>query len=646
MSVLHIDFETASTVDLRRTGAHIYAGHGDTKVLCMAYAFGDDPVSVWRPAHPFPQQVINWVRNGGPVAGWNVAFEHVIWNTVLRRMLGTSVIPYLDIEQLEDTMAQAAYWGLPLSLDMAANALRTKNRKDKAGHALMLRMCRPRAVQQGTPLWWHETDEAKYQALVDYCMVDVKVEREIASLLPPLPPDERRTWRMDREINDHGVCVDLNLVERLSAIVDEEKRRLTARLRVVTDGAVTSVSNPGLLQLWLRGQGVETDLRKDTLAALIPTLPDGKVRDALMIRAEAAKASTAKLRVLREATNIYGIMRGMLQYYGANRTGRWAGRLFQPQNLPRPSIKNPLAAVKVIEAGGDAEALDTLFPVAPMSVVSSVLRSCLIASPNCLLFSADLSQIEARVIAWLAGQRDILDVFRRGEDIYVYAANKVGSNDRQYGKVQVLALGFGMGPPKFQTTAGTYGIRLSLREAEEGVYAWRQNNEHIVKFWYACQEAATAIADGEARVQVGHVTFFRVKNHMAIQLPSKRTLFYRNIRVEPQANGRDAVTYDGVNQYTKQYGACRTYGGKLAENITQAVARDVMRDAMLAFHDTNALSGERLVLSVHDEAIGEAPDHLAEDALARLLTLMRTPPSWAPGLPVNAEGWVGKRYRK
>lgn len=641
MSTLSLDFETASELDLPRVGVHVYAAHPSTRVLCMAWAFDDEPVQVWRPGQPFPDRVIEHVRNNGKVSGWNVGFEFVIWNQVLDRSPRLST-PGMLVGQLEDTMARAAYWGLPLSLDAAGAALKTKTRKDKAGHALMMRMCRPRSPG----VWWHETDPAKYDQLCDYCAIDVEVEREIARALPSLPEIEVKAWRLDRRMNNVGVAVDKELVGRLTDLVALEKTRLDAEMADATGGEVMSTTKVKGLTEWLARQGLVTDLRRDTLKNLIRTLPAGPVRRALSIRAEAAKASTAKLRVLREATGADGRMRGMLQYYGANRTGRWAGRLFQPQNLPRPSIKPVAKAVDTILAGADAEAIDLLFADKPMGVIASCLRSTLVAAPNHLLFAADLSQIEARVIAWLAGQEDVLDVFRRGEDIYVYAANKVGSNDRQYGKVQVLALGFGMGPPKFQTTAATYGIKLSAREAEDGVRAWRENNPNIVQFWWDCGDAAMEIAKGEARVDVGRVCFQRVKKHMLIRLPSGRHLVYRNIRVE-EDNGRPSVVYDGVNQYTKKWGACRTYGGKIVENITQAVARDVMRDAMLNFDELAKQQDlGRLILSVHDEVIGEVGYARADAALQTMLNVMRETPLWAPGLPVNAEGWVGPRYRK
>ena len=609
----------------------------------MCYAFGSSPVERWRAGDPFPQSVLDHVAGGGKVRGWNVAFEHDIWNLVLDRQLG-GMLPHLFTDMLEDTMARAAYWGLPLSLDKAGAALNLPIQKDKAGHKLMLQMCRPRSLAPLT--WWHETDPAKFDQLVDYCATDVEVEREIANRLPELPAREQRIWEMDRRVNLYGVLVDLELVDKLATLATDAKARLNQEMRDLTAGSVKSTNQTAVLLGWLQGRGYPyPDLKKDTVKqALADDTLDPLVHQVLRTRRDAARASTAKLVAFRNAAAKDGRVRGMLQHYGAPRTGRWAGRLVQLQNIPRPTIKTVDQITQSILAGADHDEVDLLSTDSVMGVVASCLRGCIVAGRGNLLVSADLSQIEARVIAWLAGQQDVLDVFESGADIYTYDAKAIGSNDRQLGKVQRLGLGFGMGPDKFIVTAKGYGITLDKRTAVDVVQGWRANNPHIVQFWWDCDAAARAIANGDAQVvDVGPLRFQRHGNTMLVRLPSGRHLVYRRIRIEfDKDNDRDAIVYDGMNQYTRQWGPCRTYGGKLAENFTQAAARDVMADALV---DMEA-GGIPVVLSVHDEAIAEVPAYAADDTLADMLAVLTKARSWTKGLPIAAAGWTGPRYRK
>lgn len=635
MSVLSIDFETASKADLRKTGVRRYAADPSTIVLCMAWAFDDDPVQIWAPGDPPFQRVISHVLKNGTVRGWNVAFEWEVWNYVLRR--DHPAFPILPMGSLEDTMARAAYWGLPLSLDKAGEALGTKL-KDKAGHKLMLQMCRPRA--DGT--WWHDADPVKYQQLKDYCRTDVEVEREIASELPPLPDREKQIWMMDRRINSRGVGVDMKLVDEMRVLSQRGKVQLDVAMSTATAGAVKTTSQTTPLLTFLQAHGYpHDDLKKDTIKSRLPDA-SGLERQVLQIRREAARASAAKLTALQNAAH-KGRVHGTLQYYGASRTGRFAGRIFQPQNLPRPTIKNVDGIIAAVLSGrASYNDIDMLSTDGVMGAVASCIRGCLVAPPRKSLISADLSQIEARVVAWLAGQQDILDVFAAGDDVYVHTAAKIGSDDRQLGKVCVLGLGFGMGASKFVATAKTYGIVLTEDEATAIVRAWRGANDRIMQFWWDCDDAARLIATGAKRAHVQNVTFYRHGNAMLIELPSGRHLVYRRIRLEhDDATDRDSIVFDGVNQFTKQWGPCRSYGGKLVENIVQATARDVMTDAMLEIEQFTSI-----VLSVHDEVVAEHDEREADQILQQMLNTMTAQRSWTTGLPIGAAGWVGPRYRK
>lgn len=647
---LSIDFETASTADLRKTGAHAYARHPDTRVLCMSFRFDHGPVERWKAGEPFPRSVIDHVARRRRVQGWNVAFEWVIWNHVLSRVVPD--LPELGLDQLSDTMARAAYWGLPLSLDQAGPAAGLSITKDADGHKLMMRMNKPRGYDKaGAPIWWHETDPARLDRLQDYCDRDVLVESAVAEVLPPLPDSEQAYWEMDQRINARGVALDTALVDALTDLAERAKDSASEYLAVVTGGAVDSVTNVGKMLAYLKAIGYPYDgLTKEEVSRRLDEDDVGDVeREVLEIRRDIAKTSTAKLNAMLRA-NWGGRIRGMLQFYGAFRTGRWAGRLVQLQNLPRGTVKKIEAAIQAVLNGMDVGLVEAFFGPA-LGVVSSALRGCLVAAPGKRLVVADFSQIEARVVAWLAGQQDILDVFSAndaglGEDVYVYTARQNGSSDRQLGKVLVLACGFGMSAPKFQTTARTYKVFLSDAQADAAVKGWRRANAKIVQLWYDCDRAARSVIESAAQgnseqIQVGPVTFGMWRGHLLIRLPSGRKLVYRDAKVEPGRFGM-SITYMGVDQYTRQWKRQHTYGGKLVENITQAVARDVMAEATL----TAETRGIDVELLVHDEMVAEAPAATADDVLRDLLAIMKQAPAWAPGLPMHGAGWVGDRYKK
>lgn len=643
---LSIDFETASQVDLKKTGAAKYSRHPSTRVLCMSYRFDNLPVLRWKPGEAFPQDVLDHVFRGGKVHGWNVGFELQIWNNTLINMLPDSFTTLL-ISQCVDTMAAAAYWGLPLSLAAAGPASGIGVTKDDAGHRLMMQMCKPRAVTAAGVTWWHLDDPSKLQRLQDYCDQDVVVESAISDVIPPLPDIEQTYWEMDQRMNSRGVGIDFDLVAQLQVLARHAAGNANAIMSVITLGQVPTITSTAKLLAFVQSVGYpHADLKKDTVEARLEALDcTGVERECLELRAETAKTSAAKLTAMQSAgdsdTGI-GRVYGALQFFGASRTGRWAGRLIQMQNMPRGSVKLIAEAIKMVRAGAPPEVLEMFFgPI--MGIVSSALRGCMVPRAGHQIISADFSQIEARVIAWLAGQQDILDVFERGEDVYVYTAKLNGSDNRQLGKVLVLACGFGMSAPKFKDTAETYKLYLSTAAAELAVKNWRTANYKIVEFWWACDNAAKHVLEDHTRIiEVGPVTFGMWHGHLLIKLPSGHKLVYRNASLQPDALGRIGITYWGIDQYTRQWSRQRTYGGKLAENITQAVARDMMAEATLAVER----QGIPVELLVHDEMLAEAPDDDAQRMMDQMLSIMRTPPKWGRGLPVDAAGWFGERYKK
>lgn len=537
-------------------------------------------------------------------------------------------------------MARSLVAGYPASLELAGKALGLTFQKDHSARDLILRLARPRSLIPLT--WWHETDPARFRALCAYCAQDVETERELDRRLSELSDRERQVFELDHAINQRGLGIDQNLVSLLGGLVYEAQLHLTAAITRLTQGAVRSLNQVTQLRQWLACQGVLTpDLRRNTVRALLADDGlTGAPREALQARLDASRSSTAKLTAIASARSRDGRVRGTFQYYGAARTGRWAGRRLQPQNLFRGSIKDVGAALRVIRSGAPAPDLDLLFEDSALGVIASCLRSTITAPVGRKLVVADFAQIEARVLAWLAGQHDMLAVFARGEDVYSATAHGIGSPVRQLGKVLILAAGYGMGHVRFRETALSYDLELSEDEALAAVTAWRALNQHIVTLWWDSHRALMRVlrAGPGAAEALGFVTFIHRRGALLIRLPSGRHLVYRHPRIDQNGKGFDEFTYLG--SLGGNWIRLRAWPGKTVENITQAVARDVMAESMLTLVDTP------LIATIHDELIAEVPEDAAERTLDRMLEVMRRTPVWAKGLPMNAAGFIVQRYQK
>jgi DNA polymerase len=659
MNLSHIaslDFETGSQADLKKVGAFNYAEHPSTRIICMAWQLPGEGVEAWWEGQPFPGGLLGWVASGGTISGWNVTFEWLIWNRVLLRQFPLWKAPGLRLEEVVDTMAVAANQGLPLSLDMAAGAMpKLGVQKDKDGHALMMRMSRPRAVLAGGALeWWDQTDPLRLARLVNYCRQDVRTERAILGALPPMRDAERRVWLWDARAMDRGIGFDRKLAGAMKVLAAEETVRLDARMKALTSGEVPNTRAVGALLKWVKVfEPRVTSLGKDQLAWWIGRATSPTVREVLRVRQEAAKSSVAKLKSMEAWASGAGSgdrMRGLTTYYGAFRTGRWAGRGPQVQNYPRGSVGDPDALAGYVLAGGDADGFGMFFGVEVLEGLSSILRGCLVPRVGKKLASVDFAQIEARVIAWLAGDRALLDVFLSGRDVYVVAASRifgvpesaVTKAQRQIGKVAVLALGYQGGAGAFLTMGANYGLVMSEDEAEQIKLDWREGNPLIVQLWWDVQDAALrAMGKPGVAFRAGRCEFlFDARDgHLKVQLPSGRKLVYRDAAVRVGNFGRDVVSYMGVDQYTKQWTRIDTYGGKLVENITQAVARDLMASAFLRVSE----AGHAALATVHDELLVEVS---GEAEFREVEQKMLVVPPWAAGLPIGADGWFGERYRK
>jgi DNA polymerase bacteriophage-type len=641
-----IDIETGSCADLPRIGADAYAEDATTRVLCLAYQLDDNPIKLWWPGQPPPftntDPAITWVAH-------NAGFEIAIWQNILEVDHGWPGCP--PAYEWSCTMARSSYHGLPAALDDVAIALRLPNeyRKDAAGRRIMMQCMRPRSLIP-TMRWWHEDDPAKFDALCRYCVRDVEIEAKLDRMLPELPHTEKQLWLINHRVNQTGVILDTDLIDRMQRIVDQETMRLNAEIKRLTEGLVASVNQVGKMREFLElFEGVKLDsLDKDSVAQILGTHKGLTVvaERILRIRAEAAKTSTAKLVAMKRALSSDGVARGLFRYYGASRTGRYSSQRIQLQNLARPTIKKPAAAIELIQRDVDVPGLRMLFEDTPLGVISSCLRGCIIPRPGYLFALADASQIEARIIAWLADQQDVLDVFANPkEDIYTWTAAQAGSSIRQLGKVIRLALGFGMGWRKFIETAASYGVTLDELQAMDIVDGFRAASPSIVEFWYELQTAAMNVARAPHgyRETVGFISLERRRKAMVMILPSGRELFYQYVAVAwDQDRGRYRLTYEGMNQYTRRWEKIATWGGKLAENATQAAARDVLTDALLVV----VRMGLEVIGTVHDEIIVESPAADADRDLQKMLMVMKRMPWWAPGLPVGAEGKVVARYGK
>ena len=607
----------------------------------MAYAKDDGEVNVWTPGQPIPEVILNGASTQ-QFRAHNAQFERIIWREIMVKRYG---FPPITMQQWHCTAAECRAMGLPGGLDGAAKALGLEHQKDTVGQRLMLRMSKPRTVQpDGTLTWWNTPD--RVAKLIAYCKQDVVVERAIAAKVQRLTDAERAVYLLDQRINDRGVQIDTRLIEAAIDVVDAANEKANADLSELTNGAVTSITKNADLSNWL---GVDSVAKAHVRDLLEKDLPPN-VRRVLELRQEVSKSSVAKLVAFMECRCSDSRVRGLLMYHGAA-TGRWSGRLVQPQNFPRGDFKHTVieGAIPLV-LNKDLEGIDALYG-SVHSLISSMLRACFIAKPGHTLFSADYSAIEARVLAWLAGEKDVLDVFRSGQDIYCHAATgiygrtitPIDKDERQIGKVAVLALGYQGGVKAFQSMASAYNLEIADEKADEIKNAWRKANARIVSWWAALENAALDAVHSGVGVAPG-VVFGVEDNWMWCQLPSGRKLWYSKPRLvereTPWGALRTSVKCDGVNSVTKKFEPFDLYGGLLAENIVQAVSRDLMASAMLRLED----AGYPIIMTVHDEVVAESS--VEKGTLAEFTDILCKLPSWAKGLPLTAEGWTGQRYRK
>ena len=640
------DVETFSSVDLQSCGLHKYMESPDFEILLIGYSIDGGPVQVHDCTKPgcWPRDFLDALTDPKvEKRAWNAPFEMNAFRVTLEEEMPP--------EQWSDTMILAMEMGLPGSLAAAGMALGLPEEqlKDPVGKSLIQyfsKPCKPTKANGGRTRNLPQHDPDKWALYIEYNRQDVVTEMAIRSKLKPLADSEQKLWELDQRMNDHGVRVDLPMVEKIVRF-DEQNRAKLQEEAV----RITGLQNPNSLQQlkgWLSDQGAPVEqLRKDDLDRLLSEdLPDN-VRQVLTIRKALGKTSVKKYGAMLAATCEDSRLRGILQFYGANRSGRWAGRIVQTHNLAKNFLPD-LDLARSLAAAGDFDTMETLFGETSF-VFSELIRTAFIPSDGCRFVVSDFSAIEARVVAWLAGEEWVLDAFRNGEDIYCKTASmmyhvpvvKHGENGhlRQKGKVAVLACGYqgGVGAMKAMDRGGT----IPEDELQSVVDQWRAANPNIVKMWKKYERAAQTAIEERRTVRLKNgVAYSYEGGNLFARLPNGRRLCYYGARLKADDKGL-RIYYMGVNQETKQWGLAETYGGKLVENVVQATARDCLAEAMTRVSDM----GYQIVMHVHDEMIVDVPKE-DTDALQRINTAMGAPIEWAPGLPLKGDGYECDFYKK
>lgn len=651
MKQLSIDIETYSSNDLLKCGVYKYVEAEDFEILIFAYSVDNRPVRIvdmYDFDDEIPDEIIQALTDPSIIkTAFNAQFERVC----LSKYLGQR----LDPRQWRCTMVDGTRLGLPANLAGIGQALNLDIQKDTAGKALInyfSKPCKATKVNGGRTRNLPQHDTEKWEAFKRYCGIDVEVEVQVKQVLEPLlhigsknDQFEQALYAHDQDINDRGVRLDMTLVQAAIDGWNTYTGRLKEEAKELT--GLANPNSPAQLKKWLSDQDIEMDSL--TKAAVAEKLKEGVPRDVertLLIRQELGKTSVKKFNAMDVAVCEDDRVRGLLQFYGAGRTGRWAGRLVQVQNLPQNKIKD-IELARSICRSGDIEWLEFMYDRVPF-VLSQLIRTAFIPKEGKIFAVSDFSAIEARVIAWLAGEQWRLEVFKTHGKIYEASASqmfgipidKVDKDLRQKGKVSELALGYNGGTNAL-VSMGALDMGVPEEELQGLVDSWRASNPRIVKMWKDFEMAAKkAIGKGEVVTLQFGITFFYLKGFLFIQLPNGRRLAYANARLEPHPKfSSQQIVYDGVDGTTKKWQKLHTYGGKIVENVVQAIARDCLAESMLRLAK-NGYSAQ--VMHVHDEVIIETEPN----SIKYIESIMGEPISWAPGLPLNADGFETPFYRK
>ncbi|MDU2596910.1 MAG: DNA polymerase, partial [Dermabacter sp.] len=643
MRTLFCDIESFSPVQLAKTGVYPYCEHPDFELLLFGYSIDGSPVEVVDlvSGDKLPESVLAALTDPG-VAKWahNAAFERVCLSAWLRthhpELLADG---FLGPRQWRCTMIWSAYLGLPMSLDAVATVLKLDVQKDTVGKKLIKQFCTPATpsvLNGGKHRNPPSADPTGWARFIDYNRRDVEVERASHDRLAsfPMPAAGWDTYALDQRINDAGILLDHTLVDNAVAVDEHHRNATLARAQTLT--GLENPNSPIQLKQWLASRGCELEsLAKAEVDAALDTAT-GEVKEVLELRGDLAKSSVKKYQAMQNVAGTDGRARGLIQFYGAGRTGRFAGRLVQVQNLPRNYLSD-LDQARTLVRTGNLDALELLYESVP-DTLSQLIRTAFIPSPGCRFIVADFSAIEARVIAWLAGETTTLDAFREGKDLYCETASRmfgvpvekhgVNGELRQKGKIAVLACGYG-GSVGALKAMGALTMGLAEHELKPIVDAWRQANPHIVQLWADVEEAAIAAITSRQSIRLRNLRFSVEAGILFIELPSGRRLAYVQPRLGENRWGGTSITYTGTTT-ARRWGQLETYGGKLVENIVQAIARDLLVTGMHAV----AKAGHQIVMHVHDEIVIDEPEN-SGFTVTDACELMSTLPAWAEGLPLD-----------
>lgn len=650
MRILHIDIETFSSVELKKSGLYKYVQSPDFEIILFAYAYDDEPVRVidCLQGEVIPLSVLNDLQNPAVIKmAHNAAFEFYALSKFYKTFL----------DQWRCTMVQALYCGFPGSLAGVGEAMGFQEDKKKMGigKTLIKYFCIPCAATKangGRTRNYPRHNMQKWELFKNYNYQDVVTEREIYHGLCqyPVPEEEWKNWQLDQMINIGGTAIDMELVEGALAVSDQIRDELSGKAKDLT--GLENPNSVAQLKKWVEdNSGLEIDsLNKATVAEILSGDPAEGIREVLKIRRELGKTSVKKYEAMKTCVCEDGRVRGLLQFYGANRTGRFAGRLVQIQNLPK-NFLGTLDIAREFVKHRQIEAVRMIYGNIP-DTLSQLIRTAFVPGEGCHFCVADFSAIEARVLAWMAGEQWRLDVFRTHGKIYEASASAmfgvpietIAKGQENYklrakGKVAELALGYGGGAHAL-VAMGALNMGLTEEELPDIVKRWRASSRRIYDFWYAVERAAQeAIEYGVITTLPCGITISRDQNFMFIRLPSGRSLFYRDPQLAPGNYGNKEILFMGLNQ-NKKWGRINTWGGKLVENIIQAVSRDILCNAMKNL----ARAGYKINFHIHDEVILEVPDDdkskNLDDAIRRMCAL----PEWANGLPLNAAGFDNAHY--
>ena len=650
-----LDLETRSSVDITKSGVYKYAESPDFEILLFGVSVNGGAVTVYDLASGdrVPEEIIKALSDDS-VTKWayNASFERVCLSVWLRRnypqyfksysIEEDPVQQYLDPASWKCTLVWAAYNGLPLSLDKVGAVLGFEEQKLKEGKELIRYFCMPSKTEGRK---WNLPEHApeKWELFKKYNQRDVEVEMQIQERLKnyPVPDFMWDEYHLDQEINDRGIMIDRQLVEQAISIDEQSRNDLTARMQ-----KLTGLDNPNsVMQLkdYLSDNGLETEsLGKKDVTAMLKTVPEN-IAEILSLRLQLAKSSVKKYQAMQNAVCNDGRCHGMFQFYGANRSGRWAGRLIQLQNLPQNHMSD-LEQARALVKAGDYEMLNMLYASVP-NVLSELIRTAFIPRPGYKFIVSDFSAIEARVLSHLAGEKWRSEVFRTGGDIYCASASQmfhvpvekhgVNSHLRQKGKIAELALGYG-GSVGALKAMGALDMGLAEDELQPLVDKWRAANPSIVAFWWKVDEAVKTAIQMCTSERIGNITFTVKSGMLFITLPSGRKLAYVKPRIGMNQFGGESVTYMGIDA-TKKWSRIESYGPKFVENIVQAISRDILAYAM------QTLKHCFIVGHVHDELIIECSEKVS---LEKICKQMGRTPEWITGLPLRADGYECMFYKK